>query len=189
MSQKQLGWIVPAVQVVSAITQAGMSVYSATEMLDMAEEQAELNEEITKRKMALEEELVQAQIRIADIQSQGLETRTKIDLELAEFEAESIKANIKRLEEMALLQQQLDKIQLQREIDKQALLASLEKQGQNGSQTQGNQTQENQEQSQAKNTSGFGMLFLFLAAGGSALLIRKITKKKEPLAIATETQQ
>lgn len=127
-NQNQLGWIVDAAIIVSSLATAGMQAYSTVEMLDLAKEQAELNEEIQEKKLALEQELVQAQLRISEIQAQGLEVINEIELDVAKFEAESIKANIKRLEEIAILQQKLDKIQLQREIDKQNTLSTIQKQ-------------------------------------------------------------
>jgi len=190
MTQKQLGFIGPLVQVIGAAASIGLQTYSTLEMLDLAEEQAELNEEIQLRKLALEEELVQAQLRISEIQSQGLEARTEIDLQIAQLQEQSIKSDIKRLEEIANLQLQLEKIKLQRDIDQEKFLSDMQTKeqqvllDQSENQIAANQITTNQiATSQKKSGSGVFWVFLALGLGTWAYSSKKKSREIEEIRV------
>lgn len=88
----------------------GINAYTAIEQMDLAKEQSALMSDLARQKAALEAEVIQAQQRLLEVQTQGIEGRQSIDLEIAQAEADAAQRRLARVEELEIMQTELAKV-------------------------------------------------------------------------------
>lgn len=105
------------VSIAGTAVNLGLGAYSTITQLDLAKEQAELQEDLLLRKFDLEQELAEAQRRIVEIQGEGIAERQAIELSLVEAQAESARKELERINLIADMKTGLDVLKLQRQAD------------------------------------------------------------------------
>lgn len=110
--------------IVATLASAGVTSYGAVRTLELAKKQADLSEDIARTRLKLEQQMTEAQIRIADAQTEGIEERNEIDIDLAKMQMEYAERQLERLDELDALRKGIEKSYL---IEEQKEAASIGK--------------------------------------------------------------
>lgn len=100
-------------QLVASGATAGISVYGTIEATKLAEERQELDEEVALRKLAMQEQINNANLRILEIQASGQQASQDITIDLQRAEADLRKAQIDRLSYLEQAQKKLTSLEQQ----------------------------------------------------------------------------
>lgn len=117
----QLGFIDIAAGItsmVASLASAGTNIYGTLKTLELQEEQFELQEELSLRRMTLEEQLSAAQQRMIAVQTSGLEERQTIDMQIAELQKEAIEEQLEQVKRQQEMQTRLQEERAQLEIER-----------------------------------------------------------------------
>jgi hypothetical protein len=113
----QLGYLDAILGITSAVAvaaQSGISIYGTIEQLDLAKEQAKLQEELARDRAALEASLLKSQQKLADMRTTYYGQREEISIGLEETQAELLKEQLRR---DALIKEQEQEAALIRALD------------------------------------------------------------------------
>jgi len=128
--QPRLGVISTIASLAAAAANIGLTTYGTIEQIELAKEQQELQEDLARQRAALEEEMIEAQMRITEMQASGLMERQGIELDLAKAQAESARRQLERLDEIEGMRAQLEKEKIRREQEQLEFVTQLEREEQ-----------------------------------------------------------
>jgi len=102
--------------ITATVATAGIQIYGTYKQLELAEEAADLQNQLALKRFELEAQLAETQKRILDIQASGLEQRQNIDLEIARVQADFLMEQLEILRKEQELQAQINQTRMSREL-------------------------------------------------------------------------